>query len=115
MAVHKLIITAQGNRPVMGIVQDTLLGSRLMTKRDVFIPRDVLYNCVMWITPWDGRVPMPAVMKPNRSRPGRPHCLWTGKQLFSMFMPEVNYTGKSNVSPDTQVCLMTDKGTVVVR
>jgi hypothetical protein len=34
----------------MGIVQDTLLGSQKMTKRDVFIERDLMMNMVMWVS-----------------------------------------------------------------
>ena len=37
--VPRMIITPQSNRPVMGIVQDTLTAVRKMTKRDVFIDR----------------------------------------------------------------------------
>jgi len=33
------IITPQANKPVMGIVQDTLTAIRKMTKRDVFIEK----------------------------------------------------------------------------
>ena len=39
---NKLIVTPQSNRPVMGIVQDTLTAVRKMTKRDSFITK-VLY------------------------------------------------------------------------
>jgi DNA-directed RNA polymerase II subunit RPB1 len=63
----------QANKPVIGIVQDTLLACRLMTKRDTFIEKDVVMNILMWLDGWDGRVPLPAVLKP------RP--LWTGKQV----------------------------------
>jgi DNA-directed RNA polymerase II subunit RPB1 len=66
----------------MGIVQDALLGSRIFTKRDTFLEKDVLMNILMWLEDWDGAVPLPAVLKP------RP--LWTGKQVVSMFMPRVN-------------------------
>jgi DNA-directed RNA polymerase II subunit RPB1 len=72
----------QANKPVMGIVQDTLLGCRLITKRDSFIEKDVFYNILMWLENWDGRVPAPAILKP------RP--LWTGKQVFTLFIPDVN-------------------------
>jgi len=44
-----------------------------MTKRDTFIEKDVVMNILMWLDGWDGRVPLPAVLKP------RP--LWTGKQV----------------------------------
>jgi DNA-directed RNA polymerase II subunit RPB1 len=100
MAVPRLIVTAQSNRPVMGIVQDTLLGSRLITKRDVFIPRDVMMNAVLWMTPWDGKLPLPAVLKPVPGKPGHQMPLWTGKQLFSMILPKVNYEKNSQNAPE---------------
>lgn len=34
-----MIVTPQSNRPVMGIVQDTLTAVRKFTKRDVFLER----------------------------------------------------------------------------
>ena len=102
MIVPRLIITAQSNRPVMGIVQDTLLGSRLFTKRDVFIPRDVVMNIALWIDTWDGKLPRPAVLKPTPGRPGRHTPLWTGKQVFSMFMPDVNYERDSQGAPSDE-------------
>lgn len=37
--VPRNIITPQANRPVMGIVQDTLTAVRKMTKRDTFIEK----------------------------------------------------------------------------
>ena len=67
-------LNMQANKPVIGIVQDTLLGCRLMTKRDTFIEKDVFMNILMWLEDWDGKVPMPAIIKP------RP--LWTGKQVL---------------------------------
>ena len=76
----------QANKPVIGIVQDTLASMRLMTKRDTFIEADVMMNMLMWLEDWDGRVPMPAVLKP------RP--LWTGKQvgcIVGRFLPPVHH------------------------
>ena len=58
---------------MIGIVQDTLLGCRLVTKRDTFIGRELFMNILMWLEDWDGRVPQPAVLKPKP--------LWTGKQV----------------------------------
>lgn len=68
----------QANKPVIGIVQDTLAGMRLMTKRDTFIEADVFMNILMWLEDWDGRVPTPAILKP------RP--LWSGKQAWSQYL-----------------------------
>lgn len=92
MMVPRNIITPQNNRNVMGIVQDALLGVSRMTKRDVFIEKDVFMNAMLWITTWDGFIPAPAIIKP------RP--LWTGKQLFSMITPKINYRGKSKNHKD---------------
>ncbi|KAK9843436.1 hypothetical protein WJX81_002541 [Elliptochloris bilobata] len=82
MMVPRNIVSPQANKPVIGIVQDTLLGCRLITKRDTFIERDLFMNILMWLEDWDGRVPQPALLKP------RP--LWTGKQVFSLILPRVN-------------------------
>ena len=82
MSVNRNIVSPQANKPVMGIVQDSLLACRLFTKRDTFIEYDVLCNILMWLEDWNGDVPAPAILKP------RP--LWTGKQVFSMFLPPVN-------------------------
>ena len=38
----RMVITPQSNRPVMGIVQDTLCAVRKMTKRDVFLEKVIL-------------------------------------------------------------------------
>ena len=77
--VPRMIITPQSNRPVMGIVQDTLTAVRKMTKRDVFITQEQMMTLLMFLPPWDGKVPMPAILKPKP--------LWTGKQLFSLIIP----------------------------
>ena len=49
MAVPRQIISPQSNKPVMGIVQDSLLGSMLITQRDTFIEREIAMQLCMWI------------------------------------------------------------------
>ncbi|KYR01974.1 RNA polymerase II largest subunit [Tieghemostelium lacteum] len=110
MMVPRQIVSPQSNRPVMGIVQDTLLGSRLFTKRDTFIEKDLVMNILMWLPSWDGKIPPPAIWRPKK--------LWTGKQLFSLIIPDINlfsFTGTHNdketseISPeDTRVII--DRG-----
>ncbi|CAN1226386.1 DNA-directed RNA polymerase II subunit RPB1 [Linum perenne] len=80
MMVPKCIVSPQANRPVMGIVQDSLLGCRKITKRDTFIEKDVFMNILMWWEDFDGKVPAPTILKP------RP--LWTGKQVFNLIIPK---------------------------
>lgn len=43
---------------------------------------------LMWIDTFDGNVPPPAIFKPKP--------LWTGKQIFSLIIPEINMTTVSS-------------------
>ena len=86
MMVPKQIITPRGNVPIMGIVQDTLVGSYLLTRKDAFIRKDMLMHLVMQLDNPNKSLPVPAVVKPEP--------LWTGKQVFSMFFPHISYEGQ---------------------
>ncbi|EGR29261.1 RNA polymerase domain 2 family protein [Ichthyophthirius multifiliis] len=77
--VPRQIITPKSNKPVMGLVQDSLLGISLFTLRDCFVKRKNLFNLIMWIDNWEGEIPMPAILKPEK--------LWSGKQVISMLIP----------------------------
>lgn len=93
--VPRLIVTPQNNKPVMGIVQDTLCAVRKMTKRDVFLTSEQMMNLLMFLPTWDGKMPMPAIIKPKP--------LWTGKQLFSMIIPgPVNLIRNHSTHPDDE-------------
>lgn len=71
----------QASKPVMGVVQDALVGSRLFTERDNFLNKVDVMHLLMWMPSWDGVMPEPAILKPEP--------LWTGKQLFTMLLPDV--------------------------
>jgi DNA-directed RNA polymerase II subunit RPB1 len=87
--VPKQIVSPQKNAPLMGIVQDTLLGVYKMSRRDNFIPIEQVMPILMWVPDWDGIVPEPAILKPR--------ALWSGKQIVSMAFPrEVNITQLEN-------------------
>lgn len=89
------IITPQNNRPVMGIVQDTLTAVRKMTKRDVFLDKEQMMNILMFLPIWDGKMPQPCILKPKP--------LWTGKQVFSLIIPgNVNMTRTHSTHPDDE-------------
>jgi len=107
LMVPKCIISQQGNKPVIGIVQDSLLGGLLLTQRDTFLTRPQLLLIMMQINDWGGNTPFPSVIKPE--------ILWTGKQVVSLVIPKVNLirfclshpeNEKSNMSPgDTKVLI----------
>lgn len=63
----------------------------LFTLKDCFIELDLVMNLLMWID-YDGNLPPPTIIKPKP--------LWTGKQLFSLIIPNLNiakYTGKAGL------------------
>ncbi|WCJ32728.1 DNA-directed RNA polymerase II subunit RPB1 [Euphorbia peplus] len=106
MMVPKCIVSPQSNRPVMGIVQDTLLGCRKITKRDTFIEKDVFMNVLMWWEDFDGKVPAPAILKP------RP--LWTGKQVFNLIIPkQINLIRTAAWHTDNERGIITPGDTLV--
>ncbi|WVZ87666.1 hypothetical protein U9M48_034272 [Paspalum notatum var. saurae] len=88
MMVPKCIVSPQSNRPVMGIVQDTLLGCHKITKRDTLIEKDVFMNILMWWQDFDGNIPARAILKPKP--------IWTGKQVFNLIIPkQINFIRSS--------------------
>ncbi|KAL9705875.1 hypothetical protein quinque_009393 [Culex quinquefasciatus] len=89
------IITPQANKPVMGIVQDTLTAVRKMTKRDVFLEKEQMMNLLMFLPTWDGKMPQPCILKPKP--------LWTGKQIFTLIIPgNVNMIRTHSTHPDEE-------------
>ena len=87
MAVPNQIVSSKDNKPVMGIVQDSLLGVMLFTMRDTFVDKELFMNLLMWVG-YSGSLPTPAIIKPKP--------LWTGKQIFSTILPLINISRMPN-------------------
>jgi len=104
IAVEKNIITPQSNRAVMGIVQDSLLGSSLFTKRDTFMQKFEVVQLLIQISDWDGKIPVPAILYPKP--------LWTGKQIIELILPKINLV-KNNDDADINKEIMTYSDTRV--
>ncbi|KAG5219798.1 DNA-directed RNA polymerase II [Salix suchowensis] len=98
----------QANKPVMGIVQDTLCGIRKLTLRDTFMDWNAVQNILLWVPDWDGIVPIPSIIKPKpmwtvekktvgASQGGLVHVVFREKgpegarALFSGLQKVVNY------------------------
>ena len=77
-AVPKQIITPRHAKPVIGIVQDTLIGSYRLTQSNVSFNRREFMNMMMWNKHFDGRLPE---AKNNR---------YTGQQVLSKILPSIN-------------------------
>lgn len=82
MSVRTQMINPENNKPIVALVQDSLVSAFLMTRRDTFLRRDQVMQLLMDLRylPRGGTwLPTPAVLKP---------CpLWTGKQIFSLLFP----------------------------
>lgn len=78
--VPRNIVSPQSNRPLMGIVQDTLCGIYKITRKDIFLTKEMVMNIMLWVPEWDGVIPQPAILKPTPR--------WTGKQIMSMILPK---------------------------
>lgn len=89
MAVAQNTLGAQSNRPVMGIVQDSLLGLYLMTQSGVLLDHAHVCRIVGHIRHAPRRLPPPAVRL--HLRDGTRRSLWTGRQIFSLILPETLY------------------------
>lgn len=53
----------------------------LFTLKDCMLELEMVMSILMWIN-YDGNLPHPAVVKPK--------MLWTGKQILSLIIPNVN-------------------------
>ena len=79
MMVSRQVISPQANKPVMGIVQDSLLGAHLFSKDDVLMDRTLVCHLLAGLKYTKIDLPVPCIVKPKE--------LWSGKQLLSMIIP----------------------------
>jgi DNA-directed RNA polymerase II subunit RPB1 len=85
MSVKDQMLNGQNCKPVLSIVQDVLLGSYLLSSKDVFINVEDMMNLLCHMNYGDVYyIPRPAICSPKK--------LWTGKQLFSLLMPKISIT-----------------------
>jgi DNA-directed RNA polymerase II subunit RPB1 len=115
LLVPHQIVSSQSNRPCMGLVHDGLVGFFMMTRRDEFFERNEVFRLVSrlkyahktlkrprgvlqdYFNEQEAgfldtlQLPPPAVLKPVP--------LWTGKQIASMLIPDLNWVGKIKPVP----------------
>ena len=89
MAVAQNTLGSQSNRPVMGIVQDSLLGLYLMTQSSVLLDHAHACRIVGHIRHAPRRLPPPAVCIYDEN--GNRRVWWTGRQIFSLILPSSLY------------------------
>jgi DNA-directed RNA polymerase beta' subunit/intein/homing endonuclease len=78
-AVPHQILRPRDGIPVIGVVQDTLVGSYRLTRDHVKFNRREFMNLMMWNKRFDGEVPA-----------GAKEGSWSGHQVLSQLMPPIN-------------------------
>lgn len=81
-AIPHHIITPRHAKPMIGVYQDTLVGSYLLTQSGINFTRKEFMNLMMWNKRFDGQMPSP------RGGDDRPR--WTGQQVLSALLPPIN-------------------------
>ncbi len=93
MRVQDQLISPRYGGPIIGGLRDFITGSYLLTKDDTVLTREEFTNLAM-LGGYNGDLP-----KPAKARGGG---LFTGKQLFSLFLPkDFNYVITSKWSKGT--------------
>jgi DNA-directed RNA polymerase beta' subunit len=82
-AVPHQIVTPRHAKPVIGIVQDTLVGSYRITRPHIHFNRREFMNMMMWNKRFEGAVP-----KGEKEVDGR--LRWSGQQILSQLLPPIN-------------------------
>ncbi|NBV77189.1 DNA-directed RNA polymerase subunit A' [bacterium] len=83
-AVPHQIVTPRHAKPLIGIVQDSLVGSYRMTRPQVDFNRREFMNMMMWNKRFEGVVPKGGKVVEGKS------SRWTGQQVLTQLMPPIN-------------------------
>jgi DNA-directed RNA polymerase beta' subunit len=81
-AVPKQLISPRLSKPLVSVVQDTLVGVNRLTRPTEFFTRREFMNLLVHSKRWDGRMPPPAKVDPVP--------LWSGQQVVSALLPAVH-------------------------
>lgn len=81
-AVAKQMISPRLSKPIITIVQDTLVGVNRLTRPTEFFTRREFMNLLVHSKQWDGIVPAPAKVDPIPR--------WSGQQVVSCLLPAIH-------------------------
>ena len=100
--VSTQIITPAENRPIISIVQDTLVGAYRFTKYDNYLTRSQIMDLLAWNKLFNGIIPEPDVKAGTLLKDlpdGFPtykydlsQDLWSGRTILSTVLPAINMT-----------------------
>ena len=89
------IISPREHKPVISLVQDSLLGLNRITNDGVYLNREEMMNILIYLNNFDGNLPKPEISEPYER--------WSGRQLISIALPKgLNVNMKNNSHNDTE-------------
>ena len=94
-AIPHQIISPQNSLPLIGILQDALLGANRFTRPTVAFSRKDAMNLLVYSKMWNGTLPEPAITTPQQ--------MWTGLQLISAILPPLNLTMKNLQEQEVEI------------
>jgi DNA-directed RNA polymerase II subunit RPB1 len=104
-SVPTQIISPANNKPIISLVQDTCVGAYLFTRYDNYLTENEVRTVMIDIKNFDGILPEPEIRAGTHpedlpeSFPKYKYTLeqnlWSGRQLFTIVMPKVNFEKKN--------------------
>ena len=82
-AVPHHVITPRHAKPMIGVYQDTLVGSYRLTQPGIKFTRREFMNLMMWNKRFDGNMPVARLIEDGKER-------WTGQQVLSELLSHIN-------------------------
>ncbi len=96
MQVQDQILSPRFGGPIIGAIRDFITGAYYFTRRANLMPKEEVTR-LLTATGYVGKLPKPKIK--------RPYPLWSGKQIFSLFLPKtLNYILKANLCQGCTKC-----------
>jgi len=96
MRVQEQILSPRYGGPIIGALQDYISSAFLLTRKSGLYTLNRV-NQLTAAAGFEGELPAPAIVAPVP--------LWTGKQIFSLFIPKgINISFKANICKKCKVC-----------
>jgi len=96
MQVQDQILSPRFGGPIIGAIRDFITSAYLFTRKSNYLTKQEV-NRLLLAAGYDGPLPEPKIKEPQP--------LWTGKQIFSLFLPkDMNYVLKANICQGCSKC-----------
>ena len=97
MSVQDQILSPRYGGPIIGGIRDFITAAYLLTRDSTLLTKEEVCRLLAAVD-YEGPIPKPTIRKPKQ--------LWSGKQLFSLFIPkDLNYVSKTSTCKQCVKCL----------